>query len=58
MAGLAVGSELITKQDDHCADNNCCSVIENDNGETGLDLARRLKHTLCEELVSQRAFQQ
>uniref|UniRef100_A0A8C1JQ63 Un-named sa1614 n=1 Tax=Cyprinus carpio TaxID=7962 RepID=A0A8C1JQ63_CYPCA len=28
--------------------------IKNDNGEMGLDMARRLKHTLCEELVSQR----
>ncbi|XP_050977968.1 arf-GAP with SH3 domain, ANK repeat and PH domain-containing protein 2 isoform X4 [Labeo rohita] len=27
--------------------------IKNDNGETGLDLARRLKHTLCEELIHQ-----
>uniref|UniRef100_A0A672T4Q5 Arf-GAP with SH3 domain, ANK repeat and PH domain-containing protein 1-like n=1 Tax=Sinocyclocheilus grahami TaxID=75366 RepID=A0A672T4Q5_SINGR len=28
--------------------------IKNDNGETGLDMARRLRHMLCEELVSQR----
>ncbi|KTG40658.1 hypothetical protein cypCar_00000202 [Cyprinus carpio] len=27
--------------------------IKNDNGETGLDMARRLKHTLCEELIHQ-----
>uniref|UniRef100_A0A8C1WU90 Arf-GAP with SH3 domain, ANK repeat and PH domain-containing protein 3 n=1 Tax=Cyprinus carpio TaxID=7962 RepID=A0A8C1WU90_CYPCA len=27
--------------------------IKNDNGEMGLDMARRLKHTLCEELIHQ-----
>uniref|UniRef100_A0A671TE78 Un-named sa1614 n=1 Tax=Sinocyclocheilus anshuiensis TaxID=1608454 RepID=A0A671TE78_9TELE len=27
--------------------------IKNDNGETGLDMARRLKHMLCEELIHQ-----
>uniref|UniRef100_A0A8C2J5A8 Un-named sa1614 n=1 Tax=Cyprinus carpio TaxID=7962 RepID=A0A8C2J5A8_CYPCA len=27
--------------------------IKNDNGETGLDMAHRLKHTLCEELIHQ-----
>nr|XP_021335526.1 arf-GAP with SH3 domain, ANK repeat and PH domain-containing protein 2 isoform X5 [Danio rerio] len=27
--------------------------IKNDNGETGLDVARRLKHSLCEELIHQ-----
>ncbi|XP_056590059.1 arf-GAP with SH3 domain, ANK repeat and PH domain-containing protein 2 isoform X1 [Triplophysa dalaica] len=27
--------------------------IKNENGETGLDMARRLKHTLCEELIHQ-----
>ncbi|XP_058646548.1 arf-GAP with SH3 domain, ANK repeat and PH domain-containing protein 1 isoform X2 [Onychostoma macrolepis] len=29
------------------------SHFKNDNGETGLDMARRLKHTLCEELIHQ-----
>uniref|UniRef100_A0A672T1H6 Arf-GAP with SH3 domain, ANK repeat and PH domain-containing protein 1-like n=1 Tax=Sinocyclocheilus grahami TaxID=75366 RepID=A0A672T1H6_SINGR len=27
--------------------------IKNDNGETGLDMARRLRHMLCEELIQQ-----
>uniref|UniRef100_A0A672KUU1 Arf-GAP with SH3 domain, ANK repeat and PH domain-containing protein 2-like n=1 Tax=Sinocyclocheilus grahami TaxID=75366 RepID=A0A672KUU1_SINGR len=27
--------------------------IKNDDGETGLDMARRLKHMLCEELIHQ-----
>lgn len=31
---------------------NCSASIENENGETALDIARRLKHAHCEELVN------
>lgn len=35
---------------------NCSASIENENGETALDIARRLKHAHCEELVNDSAL--
>jgi len=34
---------------------SCCNIA-NESGETPLDIAKRLKHTHCEELVSVASF--